>query len=184
MKVNLFLRHICMSAVAALLLSCSTTRVLQDGEYRLASNKIEIMNDDEFNPNSLEPYIKQKHKGWSPFLNVYNWSNGKGKGWDKFVQRIGVAPVVYDPQQVDNCISNIDNHLEYLGYYGSHTDSEIKVKKKRVYVTYNVNLGKRFPIRDLEISLPEKGEFAQAFLEDTCNIGQARSLSFRSRSRG
>ena len=170
MKVNLFLRHICMSAVAALLLSCSTTRVLQDGEYRLASNKIEIMNDDEFNPNSLEPYIKQKHKGWSPFLNVYNWSNGKGKGWDKFVQRIGVAPVVYDPQQVDNSISNIDNHLEYLGYYGSHTDSEIKVKKKRVYVTYNVNLGKRFPIRDLEISLPEKGEFAQAFLEDTCNM--------------
>lgn len=170
MKVNLFLRHICMSAVAALLLSCSTTRVLQDGEYRLASNKIEIMNDDEFNPNSLEPYIKQKHKGWSPFLNVYNWSNGKGKGWDKFVQRIGVAPVVYDPQQVDNSISNIDNHLEYLGYYGSHTDSEIKVKKKRVYVTYNVNLGKRFPIRDLEISLPEKGEFAQAFLKDTCNM--------------
>ena len=170
MKVNLFLRHICMSAVAALLLSCSTTHVLQDGEYRLASNKIEIMNDDEFNPNSLEPYIKQKHKGWSPFLNVYNWSNGKGKGWDKFVQRIGVAPVVYDPQQVDNSISNIDNHLEYLGYYGSHTDSEIKVKKKRVYVTYNVNLGKRFPIRDLEISLPEKGEFAQAFLEDTCNM--------------
>lgn len=170
MKVNLFLRHICMSAVAALLLSCSTTRVLQDGEYRLASNKIEIMNDDEFNPNSLEPYIKQKHKGWSPFLNVYNWSNGKGKGWDKFVQRIGVAPIVYDPQQVDNSISNIDNHLEYLGYYGSHTDSEIKVKKKRVYVTYNVNLGKRFPIRDLEISLPEKGEFAQAFLEDTCNM--------------
>ncbi len=170
MKVNLFLRHICMSAVAALLLSCSTTRVLQDGEYRLASNKIEIMNDDEFNPNSLQPYIKQKHKGWSPFLNVYNWSNGKGKGWDKFVQRIGVAPVVYDPQQVDNSISNIDNHLEYLGYYGSHTDSEIKVKKKRVYVTYNVNLGKRFPIRDLEISLPEKGEFAQAFLEDTCNM--------------
>lgn len=170
MKVNLFLRHICMSAVAALLLSCSTTRVLQDGEYRLASNKIEIMNDDEFNPNSLEPYIKQKHKGWSPFLNVYNWSNGKGKGWDKFVQRIGVAPVVYDPQQVDNSISNIDNHLEYLGYYGSHTDSKIKVKKKRVYVTYNVNLGKRFPIRDLEISLPEKGEFAQAFLEDTCNM--------------
>lgn len=170
MKMNLFLRAICVLSTAALLISCSTTRVLQDGEYRLASNRIEIMNDDEFNPNSLGPYLKQKHKGWSPFLNVYNWSNGKGKGWDRFVQKIGVAPVIYDPEQVDNSITNIDNHLEYLGYYGSHTSSEIKVKKKRVYVTYNVNLGKRFPIRDLEITLPDRGEFSQAFMSDTCNM--------------
>ena len=26
--------------------------------------------------------------------------NGKGKGWDKFVQKIGVAPIVYDPELI------------------------------------------------------------------------------------
>ena len=33
--------------------SCSTTRALQDGEYRLRRNKIEVTNDDEFNTNVL-----------------------------------------------------------------------------------------------------------------------------------
>ena len=64
--------------------SCSTTRVLQDGEYRLAKNKLEVTNDRKFNPGQIEPYLKQRPNsyfifGWNPFLNVYNWSNGKGK---------------------------------------------------------------------------------------------------------
>ena len=170
MSMKFLLRIGYISVMAALLLSCSTTRVLQDGEYRLAGNRIEISDDKEFNPNTLDPYLKQKHKGWSPFLNVYNWSNGKGKGWDKFVQKIGVAPVVYDPELVDISIESIENHLEYLGYYDSHTESDIKVKKKRVYVTYNVELGKRLPIKEVEISLPERGEFSEAFLQDTVNM--------------
>lgn len=162
------------AAAAMIMLSCSTTRVLKDGEYRLADNKIKIVNDKNFNSSILEPYLKQKPNsyfifGWNPFLNVYNWANGKDKGWDKFVKKIGVAPVVYDSEMVDNSIVNIDNHLEYLGYYGSTTESEIQVKRKKVYVTYKVKLGKRIPIRNIEISLPEGGEFPQAFMSDTAS---------------
>ena len=165
------LRTIAILAFAGLAaVSCSTTRVLQDNQYRLAKNRIEIVNDKDFNPSSLNPYIKQKHKGWSPFLYVYNWANGKGKLWDKLVRKIGVAPIVYDPELVDNSIENIDNHLEYLGYYGSTTESEIKVKKKSVEVIYKVNLGDRIPIRDLEITLPQRGEFPEAFLSDTASM--------------
>ena len=156
-----------LAAILLTAISCSTTRVLQDDQYRLEKNRIEIVNDKEFNPNALNPYLKQKHKGWSPFLYVYNWANGKGKGWDKFVHRIGTAPIVYDPEMVDNTIETIDNHLEYLGYFGSRTESEIKVNKRRVEVIYKVTLGDRIPIRDIEINLPERGEFPSAFLKDT-----------------
>lgn len=170
MKMRFLRRITYIIAAMIITLSCSTTRVLQDGEYRLARNRIEVVNEDDFNSNSLSPYLKQKHKGWSPFLNVYNWSNGKGKGWDKFVQKIGVAPIKYEPELVDASIENINDHLEYMGYYNSKTYSEIKVKKKRVYVTYNVLLGKQFPIKDMEITLPERGEFAEAFLKDTASM--------------
>ena len=164
-------RPIAMLAATVLTaISCSTTRVLQDDQYRLEKNRIEIVNDKEFNPNTLNPYLKQKHKGWSPFLYVYNWANGKGKAWDKFVRRIGTAPIVYDPEMVDNTIETIDNHLEYLGYFGSRTESEIQVKKRRVEVIYKVTLGDRIPIRDLEITLPERGEFSSAFLKDTAGM--------------
>lgn len=153
-------------------ISCSTTRVLQDGEYRLAKNKVTVTNSKAFNAGSLDPYLKQKPNsyfllGWNPFLYVYNWQNGKGKAWDKLVQRLGVEPVVYDAEMVDASIENITDRLTYLGYYGSTVDSRINVKKKRVYVTYDITLGKRFPIRDIEITLPEGGTFSQDFMSDT-----------------
>lgn len=166
------LRFIFLLTVIMMSASCSTTRILQDGEYRLRKNKITIVNDKEFNPNQLNKYLKQNDNlGWSPFLYVYNWSNGKGGGWDKFVEKIGKAPVVYDPEQVDNSISNIENHLEYLGYYGSDVQSEISVRKKMVNVTYNVTLGRRFQIKDITLVLPERGEFREAFLSDTSAMG-------------
>ena len=63
--------------LAVLSVSCSTTRVLAEGECRLASNDIKITGDSKFNTNKIEPYIKQKPGssiifGWNPFLNVYN----------------------------------------------------------------------------------------------------------------
>ena len=156
-------------------LSCSTTRVLEDGQYRLAKNKIKIENSKTFNSSILDPYLKQKPNsyfifGWNPFLNIYNWSTGTGNGWDKFVQKIGVAPVVYDPDMVDNSIENLKNHLDYLGYYHSNITSSIAVRKKRVNVTYNVNLGKRFPIKEITYNLPNNKEFTESFLADTANL--------------
>ena len=102
--------------LAMAVVSCSTTRVLQEDQYRLADNNIQVTNDKKFNTASLTPYIKQKPNsyfifGWNPFLNVYNWTTGKNNGWDRFVQKLGVAPVVYDPDMVDSSIDNIKNHL-------------------------------------------------------------------------
>ena len=157
------------------MVSCSTTRVLQDDQFRLAKNRIRIENDRKFNPNVLQPYIKQKPNsyfifGWNPFLSIYNWQNGKGKAWDKLVTKLGVAPVVYDAEQVDNSILNLENHLQYLGYYDSHVQSSIKVKGRKVDVTYDVTLGKRYPIKEITYKLPERGEFSSDFLKDTLNM--------------
>lgn len=177
--MNKALRISTVALVALAMISCSTTRVLQDGEYRLAQNKIEVTNSKQFSTKKLEPYVSQKPNkyfifGWNPFLNVYNWANGKGKGWDKFVKKIGVAPVVYDADLVDNSIESIGEHLEYLGYYGSTIDSDIKVRRKNVKVTYEITLGKRFPIKDINIVLPEHGTFAEDFLKDTSSISVKR----------
>ena len=156
-------------AVVLALSSCSTTRVLKDGEFSLAGAKVTVTNDKEFKESGLTPYIQQRPNsnflfGWNPFVSVYNWSNGKGGPWDRFVQKLGTAPIIYDPSLVDESISNISRHLEYLGYYDSDVQSEIKVKKKKVYVTYKVELGKRYVIDSLGYTLPS-GSIANDFLE-------------------
>ena len=93
-------------------------------------------NDKDFDVEGLEAYLRQLPNyyfifRWNPFINVYNWQNGKGGPWDKFVKRIGVEPVVYDSEKVEASIENISNRLEYLGYYGSKVESHLKLKKKR-----------------------------------------------------
>lgn len=165
------IRYLILAMTVLFALSaCSTTKSLQDDQYRLAKNRLVITNDKDFNPNELTPYLKQKHRGWSPFLWVYNWTNGKGKGWDRFVQKIGVAPVVYDPEMVDSSIENITNHLEYLGYYGSHVTSSIDVRRRNVSVTYDVTLGKQLPVKAIEIELPDRPQFVEDFLADTASF--------------
>ncbi len=158
---------ICACLVLFSVISCSTTRVLEDGEYRLSKAEIEITNDKKFNAGTLTPYLKQKHNPWTPFLYVYNWSDGTDSFWDRVVKRIGVAPVVYDAAMVESSIENMHNHLERLGYYGSVIDSDVSLKKRNVNVLYRITLGKRYPIKDIEVVLPERGEFAEAFISDS-----------------
>ena len=172
-------RHLTLVAVLAAaalsLFSCSTTKVLQDGEFRLAKNTIKVTNDKDFDAVGLMSYVKQKANSsfifnWNPFLNVYNWQNGKGKGWDKFVKKIGVAPVIYNPDLVDKTIENLSKHLEYMGYYGSKVTSDVSVKRKLVKVLYNIELGKRYMIDTVAIDLPDNPEFEEAFNSDTANV--------------
>lgn len=159
----------------ALVCSCSTTRVLEDGQYRLAKNSVEVTNDKKFNPKEIEKYIQQKSNsyilfGWNPFLNIYNWSGKNSDGFaSNLFRKIGEAPVVYNPSQVEASIENIKRHLEYLGYYNSQVDSDVKVNRRNVDVTYNVTLGKRYKIDEITFSIPE-GEFSKDFFADTANL--------------
>ena len=155
-----------ISALLALT-SCSTTRILQDGQYRLARNEVRITNPNE---DCLESdvsfYIKQSAQGWSPMLWVYNWSKGSGKGFDKLWEKIGTAPVVYNPALLPESVENIRKHLDYLGFYNSDVDAEMTSNKEKIAtVRYTVTLGKRYRIDSLIYDVPE-GEFREDFEAD------------------
>ncbi len=156
--------------------SCSTTRVLGEGEYRLEKNRIEVVNDPGFNVREVQPYVKQHAgtsflMGWNPLVNVYNWSSKSGRGFfSKVLRGIGTAPVVYNPELVEASVENIGNHLEYIGYYGSKVESEVSVNRRKVTVDYKITLGKTYKISDIDFVLPSGGEFAADFLADTVNL--------------
>lgn len=171
------MRKACLGLLDPLLLAgaCSTTRLLDDGSYRLASNRIRVTNDRRFATKEIQNYIKQKPNsylllGWNPFLNLYNWSGrDASKGINRFIRKIGTPPVVYAPSLVESSIDNIERHLEYLGYYGSVVESDVAVKGRKVDVTYTVTLGKRFRIGKMTFDVPG-GEFREDFRADSANI--------------
>lgn len=165
--------HICVIlSIAAV--SCSTTRVIPEGESRLVSNKLIIKNNNDSYPvKDLNEYIKQKPNtnfilGWNPFINIYNWENGKGKGWDKFVHKLGQKPVILDENLVESSCENLLNHLEYKGYYNSHVNDSIVTRNKKSTVYYTVTLGKRYTIDSISYSI-ENDIVREYVMKDTSN---------------
>lgn len=158
-----------------LLASCSTTRVLAPGQYRLAKNTI-IVEDKKsgVSASELSSYVRQQANsyfifGWNPSLNIYNLSNPQKDDWlNNAIRSIGVAPVVFDGFRVASSRDNIAKHLDYLGYYNSGVTSKVDTVGRLVKVTYYVQPGSRSIIDSIEYKVPD-GEFREEFMKDLSN---------------
>ena len=153
---------------------CSTTRTLKEGEYRLAKNTIKVDRRGVDN-SELNPYLRQKPNssiifGWNPFLSIYGWAGNSDSKFANFLRKLGQAPVVFDESQVDASVVNLRNHLEYIGWYGSDVTADVTKKGRRAYVTYNVTLGKRYKISEINYNVPSYGTFTRDF-----NVNNSRS---------
>lgn len=165
---------ICLFALISLAYACSTTRVLGEDEYRLEKNTIEV-NGKGVSSSSLTSYLRQKPNtsfigGWNPLVSIYNWPGHRQNGLARFIRKMGQAPVVYDPLAVEESILNLENHLTYIGYYGSKVRSELETRGKRVRVHYFVDLGRPYEISSLDFHIPQYGTFPEDFEADRPNI--------------
>ncbi len=155
-----FSANIAFTLMLSLLASCSTVKIVPEGEYRLKKNSVFIPVSSKIKESDLMSYIRQKPNseflfGWNPFLSIYNWSDGTGSGWDRFVTRLGQAPVIFDSALVKKSNENISSHLESLGYYNSKVKDSITLKNKLASVTYSVYPGKRYLISDISYNITD-----------------------------
>ena len=154
-------------------ISCSTTKLLPRGTYRLVSNKV-TFEGEKLPPAEVTQYIHQQPNkglvfGWSPALSIYNWSNGSGQGINRFWEAMGEEPVMFDPTQVQRSCTNIEGHLATIGYYGSEVRGEVDYKGRLARVRYIVRPGKRYPIDSIVYEVPG-GEFGEVFRADSAHM--------------
>ncbi len=167
-------KNLILAALAGILTAaCSTTRVLPEGSYRLTGNKIKV-EGHQVRSSELSSYLTQKPNtslfGYSPAVAIYNWADTSDTWWNNIIRSLGAPPVIYSEREVNASIDNMENHLEYIGFYGSKVTYEVEYKKKRAYVTYFVHPGKQYTIRSIEYELPQDYEFRREF-----NIDQQRT---------
>lgn len=155
-------------AFSLLAAACSTTRVLEEGQYRLTRNEVAIEGDTPLNSSDVTPGIRQSAQGWNPFICVYNWSREDGI-WHK----LGIAPEVYIPSESELSADNIVGRLKYLGYYNSTVTVTEQPKGRKMRVKYTVYPGKRYLIDSLAFDIPPGGTFPADFNADTAAIRQA-----------
>ena len=163
-------RNLILAALAGLVLAaCSTTRAIPDGKYRLTENKIKV-DGKAVRSSELTSYLTQKPNttilGYAPGVALYNMADTADTWWNNLIRTLGSAPVIYDENQVNASVDNMETHLEYIGFYGSKVRSEVAYKGKRAYVTYYVHPGQRYTIRSIDYELPEDSLFRREFETD------------------
>ena len=99
--MKVILRIIYIICVIQILVSCSSTRYVGDGEYLL--DKVDILSDNKnYKASDLKPYLRQQPNfkafglmKWQ--LYVYDWSGKDGRKWlSRQLRRVGEAPVILD----------------------------------------------------------------------------------------
>ena len=145
-------KNLILPLLAGLLATGCATQRLAEGEYRLAGNKIKVEGHG-ISSSELSSYLAQK-----PNTSLFG------------IRKRNSPLVVHDERQVQATVSNMVNHLEYIGYYGSVVRSEVQFKRDRAYVTYYVTPGKQYVIRSIDFELPDDEEFRQEFERDQRRI--------------
>lgn len=158
------------SLYAVLLLftiSCSAVRYVQDGEYRLMRNSVELESLDRREKRKIrklypEDYIQQRPN--SRFLGIglktafYNATDtAKNDGWHRFWRdKVGEKPVILDFSQIDESKREIELCLSSNGYFNSLVEDTVITKGKKAWVKYHVTANIPYKMRNLSYQVDDK----------------------------
>ena len=165
------LRFFSISALIILLVcGCSPTKHVPKGEYLLDRVKITV-DDKRIKSSDLKPYLRQtpNHKTFGIIglpLALYNLSGSKDNRWNRFMQRIGTPPVVYDSPLTEKSVEEIEKAMSNRGFMEARVEVDTVTKKRKLRVTYNVKSGEPYVLRDVTYNIPDDS-LAGFILRDT-----------------
>lgn len=148
--------------VTGLLCSCSVSRFIPEGEYML--HKVSIVSDSsELKTDLFGGYIRQHpNSKWFGLFKVpmlpYAWaSTDSTKRINRFLRRIGEAPVIEDTLQTARCVRDIGMAVRNLGYLDAQVSAERRYHRHKVDVIYRIDPGERYRIGLYEQKVMDKG---------------------------
>lgn len=143
-----------------MLYSCSATKFVPEGEYMLEDVKIKATEED-FKVASLKGFIRQHpNSKWFSLVKVplapYALS-GKDttKRINRFLQRVGEAPVIFDTLQAKRTEENILAAVNNQGWLDAKIEQKTKTNGKKIKVTYLIEPGRRYTVRDISYNIPD-----------------------------
>lgn len=166
-------------AVLAMLLcvivSCSSSRHVPEGSYLLDKVRINIVDSTSYLAGKdMMPYIRQlpNHKMlWSAKLQlgIYNLSGADSTKWyNKWLRRIGEAPVVYDSVLTSQGVDQLQRALVNKGFLHARVDADtmLNKKKKKIEVDYNLSPGQPYFVNNIDYDI-ENDTLRRLIMEDS-----------------
>lgn len=156
-KARIYIVSVLLLPVLA---SCSSTKFVGKDEYLL--NRVQVVSDTKkLKPAELEAYVKQKpnQRVFGLFkmpLHLYSLSGRNNNRLNRFVRKVGEAPVIYDPQLVAKSMVELEKVAENKGYLHAQVDTIVSYKKKKADLTYIVKGGAPLIINTFEREIKDK----------------------------
>ena len=157
--------------------ACSTLKNLEEGQYLLTHNKINITADKKrIDKKEISTYLKQKpNKKFLSFFRFKLWvyqqaskknRNTKLNHWLK--NGVGEAPVIFDSVAMAESGKNIHLYLKNLGYFNNRVivHTEYHKKKNKVKAIYNIYPSEAYKIRKWEYEIVDE-QMASYVFQDT-----------------
>lgn len=134
--------------------ACDTTKYVADGDYLL--NRVYINGDcGDVSHDDLMDYVRQQPNVrvlgfWRLKLGIYNLSGTKDNGWNRWLRKIGSAPVVYDSTLMTRSREQLDLYMQSRGYFDVVVSDTMAVTdEKKCAVYYTLDAGEVYKISHL-----------------------------------
>ncbi len=132
--------------------SCSTTKLIKEGEYLYQDSDVEVKSTDDENVKSVEKQLNKvadleknrKLFGFIPFrLWMYNLAGDsvpdKGfRHWLKY--KVGEPPVIFRNYTIDATREELGNVLKNNGYYNYDIETKKETENRKIRLKYNVEV--------------------------------------------
>lgn len=170
------LKHILLGATALVAAaSCSTTKHVADGELLLNRARIEIVDSTgELKSTDFVNFLRQKPNsrtlGVAPMrLHTFSLSGRDSTKWyNRWLQRIGEAPVIYSQSMTDASSRQLHQALVNLGYMHPSVEVDtIHPSPKKINVEYRIKPGQ--PLLLGNITLECEDTLAGCYVKESMN---------------
>ena len=160
--------------------SCSPTRYIAEDEFLLDKYRLKI-EEGKVDQKELDSYVKPKPNkkilGMKFYLGIYNLSGEKDNGFNRWLRKIGEAPVLYDEFETERNNKQLNLYMKNKGYYHAMISDSVKYRKRQAQVTYAIQTGLPYTIRNISYKL-EDTSLQSIFYPDTINTLLKRGDNF------
>ena len=159
--------------VLSLSTGCSSTKHVPEGQTLL--HKVQLKSDNKHvKPGDYRIYVRQEPnaKWFSLFkvpLGFYNMSGSDStKRWNRFIRRLGEAPVCYNPSLTEYSRQGLQSALQANGYLHATVEADTLTRGRKTRVNYTLHPGPRYYINHLSYTF-DNDSVRSDVLADTLN---------------
>ena len=151
----------------AIMVSCSTTKFVPDGQYLLKKTVI-LSDDPKYNPDALKQYVKQKPNAkWFSLLNIplgtYSLAGCDSTKWiNRVLKKFGQPPVLYDSALAHRSCDDLTMAMKNEGFMQAYVEHHTTRKGKKLTQFFMVHPGHQYYLGQVNYNIQDSA--IQAFL--------------------